>query len=206
MPTVAEIAAYAFDGVASAIPDAVHTATLNGAAAGRVVQDNKAAPGSFPALSAKDGILTIYCEGFTPAAGDTVAYNGVSHLVFWVHDIAAAGGLIKATVFPTATWLSETVTFKRNTKTSNGRGGFTETPATVTSVSALVRALSGSEAMASDRVEAKAGWRIICEHFTGLTEADWAEIDGRRHNIRFIDDVEKRGLWLQIDVEAGAAT
>lgn len=208
MPTVDRIAALAFGAVAKAIPDAVHAATLNGAAAGRVVQAEKAAPGTFPAKRIKDSTLTIYCEGFTPADGDTVSYAGSDYLVFWVHDIAASGGLIKAAIMPTAGWLATTVQFQRKVRTSNGRGGFTEAWPEISgaATAAYVVAMTGGERIASDRVEAHSGWRLVCPYFAGLTEADAVLINSRRHNIRFVDDIERRGVWLQVDMDLGAAT
>jgi hypothetical protein len=47
---------------------------------------------------------------------------------------------------------------------------------------------------------------VICEYFAGLTEVHRVLIGGKAHNIRFVNDWEKRGVWLIVDVEAGVAT
>jgi head-tail adaptor len=206
--TVADIAKEAFDGVAAELSGVIHAASVNGSPAGRVVQDDKRGPSGFAPDTSKDKALTVYCEGFQPSIGDTLAYNSTSHLVFWVHDIVAGGGLARAIVLPGAEWLSETVEFQAKTQTPNGTGGFTEewTAIEGAATSAFVMAVSGNETFASDRVEARSGWRVICEYFAGLTEVHRVLIGGKAHNIRFVNDWEKRGVWLIVDVEAGVAT
>lgn len=206
--SVAEIAAEAFNGVAAEISGVIHSASVNGSSAGRVVQDDKSGPSGFPASTGKDKALTVYCEGFEPSVGDTLTYDGTDHLVFWVHDIVAGSGLARAVVLAETEWLSETVTFERKTQTQTANGGLSDTWATIESAptKGYFMATSGGEAFTSDRVEAKAGWRIVCEYFAGLTEADRVVHDGRAYNIRFVNDWEKRGKWLIVDAEAGAAT
>lgn len=206
--SVADIALEAFNGVAAELSGVIHSASVNGSSAGRVVQDDRSGPSGFPADTSKDKALTVYCEGFQPSIADTLTYNGTDHLVFWVHDIVAGGGLARAVVLAESEWLSQTVTFERKTQTQTASGGLSDTWATIEAAptAASVMAVSGREVFTSERVEARSGWRIICEHFDGLTAADRVVFGGRNHNIRFVNDWEKRGKWLIVDAEAGVAS
>jgi SPP1 family predicted phage head-tail adaptor len=102
--------------------------------------------------------------------------------------------------------LREGVTFQRKSRTRNATGGFTEAWATLKATHASVKALSGSERYASDRVEATARYRIVVRYFSDLTEEDRVLIRGRVYQIRFINNVEFADRWLQIDLDAGMAT
>jgi head-tail adaptor len=108
----------------------------------------------------------------------------------------------------TAGMLREPVTFQRKSRVRNGTGGFDETLATIPGAPtrASVKALSGGERWASDRVEATTRWRLVTRYFDGLTEEDIALVRGRKHNIRFINNVELRDRWLEIEVDGGVAT
>jgi len=101
--------------------------------------------------------------------------------------------------------LRTAVVFQRETQTADGMGGVTSSWAAISDspTRGNVKALSGSERYASDRVEATARLRVVVRYFSGLTEKDAIEIDGRRHNIRFINNLEFRNQWLVIDVDQG---
>lgn len=108
----------------------------------------------------------------------------------------------------TAGMLREPVTFQRKSRTRTAGGGFTDAWAAISGApsKASVKALSGAERFASDRVEATTRFRIVVRYFNGLTEEDRVMIRGRAHNIRFINNVEFRDRWLQIDLDGGVAT
>lgn len=116
MPTVAEIADLAFDGVSGAIPDAVHTATLaqdtqgaystatasyavsTATQTGRVVVDT-VTPASdlFPDYVAGPADELLLLEGFTSCAeGNRVTFQGRTKTVKLVQDIVGAGTLFYA--------------------------------------------------------------------------------------------------------------
>jgi hypothetical protein len=40
-------------------------------------------------------------------------------------------------------------------------------------------------------------------YFAGLRESDAVTINGARHNIRFINNVEQSNRWLVLDVDGG---
>lgn len=100
------------------------------------------------------------------------------------------------------------VEFQRKTQTRTSSGGFSEAWAAISGAptKAHVEALSGSERVASDRVEAHAKFRLVTRYFSGLTAADRVKIGDRLHNIRAIDNVEMRDRWLRIDLDGGVAT
>jgi len=99
------------------------------------------------------------------------------------------------------------VVFQRVTKTTDGAGGYTDAWAAISGAPtrAHVKAVSGSERYNSDRVEAGVRYKVAVRYYSGLTERDAVMIDGKRCNIRFVDNVEFRDMWLVIDADAGAA-
>ena len=103
--------------------------------------------------------------------------------------------------------LREPVTFQRADKVSDGAGGWTETWAAIAGASdrAFAKALSGSERFASDRTEATTKWRIVVRYFPDLWESDRVMMRGRAYNIRFVNNVELRDQWLEIDLDGGVA-
>jgi len=103
--------------------------------------------------------------------------------------------------------LREPVTFERSTKASDGAGGFTEAWVAISGAPdrAHFKALSGAERFASDRIEATTRNRIVVRYFAGLKESDRVLIRSRAYNIQFIDNIEMRDMWLQIDLDGGRA-
>jgi SPP1 family predicted phage head-tail adaptor len=103
--------------------------------------------------------------------------------------------------------LREPITFQRATKVSDGAGGYTEAWAAISGAptQAHVKALSGGERYASERIEAGTKWRITVRYFSGLLESDRVVIRTRSHNIRFINNLELQDRWLVIDLDGGAA-
>ncbi len=104
--------------------------------------------------------------------------------------------------------LREPVSFERATKTPDGAGGYTETWAAISGAPtrAHVKALSGSERFASDRIEATTRYRIVVRYCDGLLESDRVAIRARVYNTRFINNVEFADRWLEIDLDGGVAT
>lgn len=97
------------------------------------------------------------------------------------------------------------IEFQRIARVSDNAGGFTQSWGALSGAPTRghVKALSGNERYQSARVEAHASLRVTVRYFAGLTEADAILVDGRRCNIRFINNVEQRNKWLVLDVERG---
>ncbi len=104
--------------------------------------------------------------------------------------------------------LREPVTFQRMTRTTDGAGGQTQTWAAIrgTPTRAFVRAASGSERYAHDRVEAVIKLKLTTRYSANITEADRVLIRGRAHNIKFLNNLEFRDQWLEISVDGGVAS
>jgi SPP1 family predicted phage head-tail adaptor len=104
--------------------------------------------------------------------------------------------------------LQTTVSFQRKTQVADGAGGWTETWAAIsnTPTRAFVKAMSGNERFLSMRVDAIAKWKVVTRYFAGLVEGDRILIEGRTANIRFINNVEYKNRWLEIEVDFGVAT
>jgi SPP1 family predicted phage head-tail adaptor len=103
--------------------------------------------------------------------------------------------------------LKEAVTFQRRTLTADGAGGQTEVWAAISGAPtrASVMPVGGSERYASDRTEAIVRLRLVTRYSDLLREGDRVRIRDKIHNIRFLDNVEFRDKWLQIDVDGGVA-
>lgn len=101
--------------------------------------------------------------------------------------------------------LRHVVEFQRLVRTPDGAGGFTQTWQKISGAPtrAMIQSMSGSERFASARVEANATHKVTIRYFAGLTEADAVMIRGKRANIRFINNVEERDLWMVLDVQTG---
>jgi SPP1 family predicted phage head-tail adaptor len=104
--------------------------------------------------------------------------------------------------------LRTAATFEKVTRTSDGAGGFSETWAPIHDSPRRVHIESkgGNERYQSDRVEARANYRIVCRYDATLNEAHRVLVKGRYLNIRYINDVDMEGRWLEIDAEAGVAS
>jgi SPP1 family predicted phage head-tail adaptor len=103
-----------------------------------------------------------------------------------------------------ASELDQRVTFLRETKVDDGMGGSTITWATIDTVWAKVRPMSGTEREHSDRLNAQANYLIVIRYRSDITESDVAEWKGTRFNIRFSKD-EARSTFLPIEAERGVA-
>ena len=108
----------------------------------------------------------------------------------------------------TSGMLKEPVTFQREDRTSDGVGGYTNNgwvAIASTPTRAFVRAVSGHERYSSQRVEAMVSLKVTVRYFSGLLESDAILIRGKRHNIRFINNIEFADKWLEISVDGGVA-
>lgn len=98
--------------------------------------------------------------------------------------------------------------FQRKTRVSDGSGGWSDQWANLSGAvtRCSFKALSGNERFQAQRAEATTRNRIVVRYFAGLTEADRVVIGGRRYDITFINNVELRNRWLEIDLSGGMAT
>ena len=104
--------------------------------------------------------------------------------------------------------LREPVTFQRQTRTTDGAGGQTQTWAAVSGAPtrAYVTAASGGERYSHDRIEATIRLKLVTRYNSGLRESDRVLIRGKAHNIRFLNNLEFRNQWLEILVDGGVAS
>lgn len=66
--------------------------------------------------------------------------------------------------------------------------------------------LSGSERLYAERIDAVTRNRALMRYRPSLKESDRLVIRGRAYNIRFINNIEFRNRWLEIDLDGGVAT
>lgn len=100
------------------------------------------------------------------------------------------------------------VTFEAKTQVADGLGGWTETWATIISAPtrAHVKSLSGSERLRAEAVSATTRKRVTCRYSADVDPGDRVLIGGRAHNIRFVNNIEERDRWMEIDVDGGEPT
>jgi SPP1 family predicted phage head-tail adaptor len=101
--------------------------------------------------------------------------------------------------------LSERVTFRRETSTPDGMGGYVKSFADVCTVWALVRPMSGREREFADAVESSANYFIVIYYRGDIRENDICLWRGRQMNIRNVKDRGPQNLYLEMDAEAGVA-
>ncbi len=115
-------------------------------------------------------------------------------------------GCCKATKY-SARMLRQEISIERLTRTDDGAGGYTESWAAVSGAPtrAMVKAMSGRERWASQRVEATATHMFVVRFSSGLMESDRISFDGKNYNIRFLNNVDYADEWLEITAEMGVA-
>lgn len=117
----------------------------------------------------------------------------------------------------TAGMLRTPCQFQRKVKVSDGAGGWSEAWLNLSGAATRCKfkALSGGERFQAQRAEATTRNRILCRFFAGLSETDGPSslserdrvvIDGRAYNIRFINNIEMRNKFLEIDIDGGGAS
>ena len=102
--------------------------------------------------------------------------------------------------------LRQTVTIQRKQTAPDGAGGFSVDWVDLHTVKAHMRSTSGTERYSADRLQATVRIRMICRFIEDINEADRVVFRGKAHQIRYIDNVEYRNRWLEIDLDEGVAT
>lgn len=108
----------------------------------------------------------------------------------------------------TAGMLREPLTFQRMGVATNVNGNVV--PAAWATIAAaptrgMVRPLSGYEASQAQRLNAEVKLLVVTRFSSALLESDSVLIRGKRHNIRYIKNVDFADKWLEIDVQGGVA-
>lgn len=100
------------------------------------------------------------------------------------------------------------VEFQRKTRVQNASGGFVDawSPIAGAASRAHVKAVSGAERMQAERLNASTKERLVCRYFPGLSPADRVIIEGRAYQITFVNDVERRKRFYELDLSGGVAT
>ena len=108
----------------------------------------------------------------------------------------------------TAGMLREPLTFQRHAAGTNVNGNVVPAGwATITAAPTrgMVRPLSGYEASQAQRLNAEVKLLVVTRFSSALLESDSVLIRGKRHNIRYIKNVDFADKWLEIDVQGGVA-
>jgi len=104
--------------------------------------------------------------------------------------------------------LDQRITFQEESRNDDGGGGviraWVNIPVNPT-VWASVRAKTGRERLATDRVDAEAGYVFTVRNRTDLTEKNIIIWNGRKLNIQFIKSLSARPMYLEIEADQGVA-
>lgn len=109
----------------------------------------------------------------------------------------------------TAGMLTTTIALQRQGAATNVEGDILPGAwATITGapVRARVVAASGYERAQVNRTDAQVALKITARWFAGLRDSDSVLIRGKRHNIRFIDNVEFSDKFMILSVDGGVAS
>lgn len=68
-----------------------------------------------------------------------------------------------------------------------------------------MKPLSGGERLYAERLDAQTRNRLVIRYREDVTESDRVIIRGRAYNITFLNNVEFRNRWLEIDLDGGVA-
>jgi SPP1 family predicted phage head-tail adaptor len=100
------------------------------------------------------------------------------------------------------------VQFQRKLNVPDGAGGFRTSwvPISGSPTRAHYKALSGSERMMASRLDAQVTARIAVRYTPDVAPGDRVLVDGEAHNITFVNNLERRNRWLEMDLKGGVAT
>lgn len=67
------------------------------------------------------------------------------------------------------------------------------------------KSLSGGERLYAERIDATTKSRAIIRYRSGIAESDRLTAGGRVYNIRFINNIELRNRWIELDLDGGVS-
>lgn len=106
----------------------------------------------------------------------------------------------------TAGMLRHPVEIQRQVTTAIGGGATALSYTTRANVRGYFKGLSGTERLYADRLDATTRARLIIRYRSDVVESDRVVIAGRTYQIRYINNIELRDRWLEIDLDGGVAT
>jgi len=102
--------------------------------------------------------------------------------------------------------LRESVELQRQETVSIGGGATEISYVTYATARGFMKPLSGGERLYAERLDAQTRNRLILRYRSDIVESDRAVIRGRAYNITWINNLEFRNRWLEIDLSGGVAT
>tara|TARA_Y100000310_G_C20701393_1_gene830268 strand:- start:2550 stop:2879 length:330 start_codon:yes stop_codon:yes gene_type:complete len=99
--------------------------------------------------------------------------------------------------------MDQRITFRTDTKASDGMGGNTLTPVDVVTVWAKAISKSGKEQTDYDRVNALGNYDFITHYRSDISESMRIFWNGQEYNIRFIEKLGSRKLYSLFKAERG---
>lgn len=97
------------------------------------------------------------------------------------------------------------ITLSAKQTTPDGAGGFSVNLASYANVKGHVKAMSGMEKLASERVESHVKLTAVIRYRMDVRASDVVAIDGADYNIVAVYDVEFKRKWLKLDLALGSA-
>jgi len=104
-----------------------------------------------------------------------------------------------------AAMLREPVEFQRQVHVPIGGGAKKVEWQPLSQTKGFMRPVSGGERLYAERLDAETRNRLTIRYRADLVESDRAIIRGRAYQIRFINNLEFRNRWLELDLDGGVA-
>jgi len=101
--------------------------------------------------------------------------------------------------------LREPVTFREQVETAIGGGATDVSLVDKFDTIGFMKPLSGNERMFSHRLDAVTRNRLTIRYRTDIVESDTVVIRNRSYQIRFINNLEFKNRWLELDLDGGVA-
>jgi SPP1 family predicted phage head-tail adaptor len=102
--------------------------------------------------------------------------------------------------------LREPIEIQSQVRTDIGGGATDITYTNRADVRGHFKPMSGNERLYAERLDATTRNRLVIRYRTDLTESDRVIVRSRAYQIRFINNLEFRNKFLEIDLDGGVAT
>jgi SPP1 family predicted phage head-tail adaptor len=103
----------------------------------------------------------------------------------------------------TSSKLRNSIAIQRETSTTDSVGGLVNTWATLTTVYAYIKPVSGSESVYSSRIDSSITHKIYIRYLATVSPKQRVNYNGRLMNIKSVLNLEERNKWLELHCVEG---
>ena len=99
--------------------------------------------------------------------------------------------------------LKHPVEVQRNTPVDDEAGGYDESWATIETIYCKIKQKSGNEAFQQQNIRAISTHSFWTRYGSSVVEEDRLLYRGDFYNVRNVENIDERDMWLKIDAEKG---